>query len=83
MASSLLCGSSHARMVTVFECINTHFARICFLTSVSLIMKKVDQTSGYTLCKSEVCHQCGFVHDKDYQNFLSHSGKNGVLLFSL
>ena len=69
--------------MTIFEFVVTPFARICYLTSVSLFMKKVGQTSGYTLFKSEVGHQCGFVHDKDYPNFLSDSGKNEVVLFSL
>ena len=66
-----------------YEEANGLFLRIGFLTSVGLFMKKVDQTPGYTLCKSEVNHQCGFVHDKDYPNFLSHSCKNEVVLFSL
>ena len=66
-----------------YEEANGLFLRIWFLISVGLFMKKVDQTPGYTLCKSEVNHQCGFVHDKDYPNFLSHSCKNEVVLFSL
>ena len=43
--------------------------------------KKFFQTSGYTLFKHEVCHQSGFVYDKDYPNFLSNSYQNEVLLF--
>ena len=55
--------------------------RIRFLSSTSLILKKIYQSSCNVFCKVMVSHQCEYVHVKRLPKLLSH--KRIMLLTSV